>query len=98
MSTKHEATGFLTTGDGLVDGFLRGLNQSGRSDTENFRALAKAVLWVSMHDPDGESEGMAQARELMRNGALMFERAVKQAKASAQIESGVESELEPEGV
>jgi len=83
MSTKHETTGFLTTGDVLVDGVLRGLNQSGRSDTENFRALARVVLWVSMHDPDGGTAEMAQARELMRNGALMFERAVKQARAAA---------------
>jgi len=87
MGTVNEATGFLTTGDALVDGVLRRLNQSGRSDTENFQALAKVVLWVSMHDPDGESEEMATARELMRNAALMFERAVKQARAAvAEIE------------
>jgi len=83
MGTANEATGFLTTGDALVDGFLRGLNQSGRSDTENFRALAKAVLWVALSEVGGESAEMAQARELMHNGALMFERAVKQARAAA---------------
>jgi len=83
MSKANEATGFLTTGDALVDGVLRGLNQSGRSDAENFQALAKVVLWTSMHDPDGESAEMTTARELMRNGALMFERAVKQARAAA---------------
>jgi len=86
MGTANEATGFLTTGDVLVDGVLRGLNQSGRSDTENFQALAKVVLWTSMHDLDGETAEMAMARELMRNGALMFERAVKQARAAAAVE------------
>jgi len=83
MGTANEATGFLTTGDGLVDGVLRGLNQSGRSETENFQALAKVVMWTALRDLDGESAEMAMARELMHNGALMFERAVKQARAAA---------------
>jgi len=86
MGMTQEDTGILTTGDALVDGVLRGLGQSGRSETENFRALAKAVMWSGLSEVEGESPDMETARELMHNGALMFERAVKQAKAQAQAE------------
>jgi len=75
MSTAVETTGFLTTGDALVDGVLRGLEQSGRCAVENFRALAKAVMWASLRDLEGETAEMASARELMHNGAQFFERA-----------------------
>jgi len=74
MSTKDEAMGFmpLTTGDALLDGFLRDLNQSGRSDTETVLTLARAVLWTSMNDLEWENAEMTRAWSLMCNGAAVF--------------------------
>jgi len=78
--------GYQTSGDVLVDGLMLGLNQSGRSNTENFLALARVVMWCSMFDLDNETHDMGQAKELMRNGALMFDRAVKHARINANDE------------
>jgi len=76
-------TGFLTTGDVLVDDLMRCLNQSGRNSIENFQALARVVMWCSLPDFSEETSEMSSARELLRNGALMFDRAVKQARIKA---------------
>jgi len=81
MSMDDELTVFIPTGDVLVDGILRSLNQSGRNDTENVRALLGAVLWVLTPDLVGENAEMKRARKLVIDGVWVFERAVREAKA-----------------
>jgi len=93
MSTNDELTIFIPTGDVLVDEILRSLNQSGRSDMENVRALLGAVLWVLTPDLVGENAEMKRARKLVIGGAWVFECAVRQAKAAAvEIEGRARNE------
>jgi len=85
MSTNDEEVDFLATANALVGRFLRSLNQSGRSDTENVQALAGVVLWTAMHDLDGEDEDIKTAREFMVAGALAFKLAATRL-AAVEIE------------